>query len=200
MDVDWKIWCDVSQTELWRAVALSLGYDPFDLPGYHQQIEHAPFDNCPAEFQRRLFIARSHLGSGLKANVRPDKPLWCAHVELAVLHQWANTLKNPWDFPEEFPHYNHEIHSDKVEVSAGGNPNKQEVKRQVLISQMRPRWASIERDLNNASRNGLRVAKVGNGMWDVSEAIKWGESRGKIKEVQALKAHGDFFPTRNYHM
>jgi hypothetical protein len=103
MDVDWKIWSDVSQTELWRAVALSLGYDPFDLPGYHQQIEHAPFDNCPAEFQRRLFIARSHLGSGLKANVRPDMPLWCAHVELAVLHQWANTLKNPWDFPERFP-------------------------------------------------------------------------------------------------
>lgn len=55
-------------------------------------------------------------------------------------------------------------------------------KRGALINELSPRWPTIYRDLQDASRNELAdAAKLGGGYWDVDAALKWAEEKGKLK-------------------
>lgn len=184
MAVDWSLWGDVSQTELWRAVALSLGYDPFALPGYHHQIPHAPFNDCPDEFQRRLFIARSHIGSSLKAQVRPDKPLWDAFVELTVLRAWAVSLQIPWSFPAQYPRAigvpSRETLDHEVTVSPKHSKGWFEVAGDYVVDIQRTKRYGKAKDLYNAL---LHAAKAQSGPFRVGE----GDSRGSLVMTQTGK-------------
>ncbi|MGB4061123.1 MAG: hypothetical protein WBK26_13020 [Burkholderiaceae bacterium] len=57
------------------------------------------------------------------------------------------------------------------------------LKRSALIHKHRPRWPTVEDDLGEASRNGLKsAASVAHGMWRESKALAWAESRGKLKD------------------
>lgn len=57
------------------------------------------------------------------------------------------------------------------------------LRRLALIHKHRPRWPTIEDDLKEASRNGLKsAASVAHGMWSESKALAWAESRGKLKD------------------
>jgi hypothetical protein len=101
---DWALWTDVPHTELWRAVALSLDYEPAKLPGLDARpIWGGRFDRCPAEFKRRLLIARAHLGNSLEPFTISMGNADGSSVRLDVFRVWGESLKHPWVFPEQFP-------------------------------------------------------------------------------------------------
>jgi hypothetical protein len=89
---DWNLWADMEEVQLWQAVALSLDIEPNSLPGLNfRPIVGGPFDDCPDEFKRRLKLAVSKF---YDANTE---------IRLSSLREWAEQLKNPWTFPEDFP-------------------------------------------------------------------------------------------------
>jgi hypothetical protein len=63
----------------------------------------------------------------------------------------------------------------------------EERKRSALVSETESFWPSIERDLRDASRNGLSLAAKScrNTFWKVREALSWATERGKIKKPKA---------------
>lgn len=61
------------------------------------------------------------------------------------------------------------------------------VKRKALIERNRRRWPTIERDLQDASSNGLSAeAKAnGTGFWWEGDALRWAEVRDKLEAPPA---------------
>ena len=59
------------------------------------------------------------------------------------------------------------------------------VKREALVAANVRRWPTIERDLKDASTNGLSKAKVevAVGYWWEGIAIRWARERGKVEET-----------------
>lgn len=54
------------------------------------------------------------------------------------------------------------------------------LKRELLVERYRPIWPSISSDLLEGSRNGLAEARVGQGIYDVNQALAWARTRGKL--------------------
>lgn len=76
---------------------------------------------------------------------------------------------------------------------AGSNSSSElPLKKEVLINRHIQAWPTIEADLQNASRNGLNIAKGGNRGWIESRTLDWARSRGKVssdmKEANPLDA------------
>jgi hypothetical protein len=51
-----------------------------------------------------------------------------------------------------------------------------------LVSKYKGQWVTIERDLQDASKNGLGVAKAGARDWWEHIAVPWAQSKNKFKE------------------
>jgi hypothetical protein len=51
-----------------------------------------------------------------------------------------------------------------------------------LVSKYKGQWVTIERDLQDASKNGLGVAKAGAREWWEHIAVPWAQSKNKFKE------------------
>jgi hypothetical protein len=87
--------------ELWQAVALSLDIEPNAVPGLtFRPIVGGPFDDCPAQFRRRLEIANNHVEWGAM-----DRPAYTRDrtrevVRLADFADWAVSLG--WELPDPF--------------------------------------------------------------------------------------------------
>jgi hypothetical protein len=56
------------------------------------------------------------------------------------------------------------------------------MKKAAMIQNFRNEWPTLEGDINNASRSGLRVAKLGSGFYDIDKAIKWARENGKFHD------------------
>jgi hypothetical protein len=54
--------------------------------------------------------------------------------------------------------------------------------RAALVSKYKAQWASIERDMQDASKNGLAVAKAGARKWSEDLALHWAKSNNKFKD------------------
>jgi hypothetical protein len=54
--------------------------------------------------------------------------------------------------------------------------------RAALVSKYNAQWASIERDMQDASKNGLAVAKAGARKWSEDLALQWAKSNNKFKD------------------
>jgi len=54
--------------------------------------------------------------------------------------------------------------------------------RAALVSKYKAQWASIERDMQDASKNGLSVAKAGARKWSEQLALQWARSNNKYKD------------------
>jgi hypothetical protein len=51
-----------------------------------------------------------------------------------------------------------------------------------LVSKYKAQWATIERDMQDASKNGLAVAKAGARKWSEDLALQWARSNNKFKD------------------
>jgi len=54
--------------------------------------------------------------------------------------------------------------------------------RAALVSKYKAQWTSIERDMQDASKNGLSVAKAGARKWSEQLALQWARSNNKFKD------------------
>jgi hypothetical protein len=54
--------------------------------------------------------------------------------------------------------------------------------RAALVSKYKAQWVSIERDMQDASKNGLSVAKAGARKWSEHLALQWAKSNNKFKD------------------
>lgn len=52
-----------------------------------------------------------------------------------------------------------------------------------LVSKYKAQWATIERDMQDASKNGLAVAKAGERKWREDLALQWAKSNNKFKDL-----------------
>ena len=52
-----------------------------------------------------------------------------------------------------------------------------------LVSKYKAQWATIERDMQDASKNGLAVAKAGERKWVEDLALQWAKSNNKFKDL-----------------
>jgi len=55
--------------------------------------------------------------------------------------------------------------------------------KRALISSLKNAWPTIERDLADASKNGLSAAKAGSRKWDMARVVNWGRANNKIVDV-----------------
>lgn len=100
---NWGKWSRMLDVELWQAVALTLNFEPEELPVYlgaYEQLGDNPFKICPQDFLERLEIANSQGGVAL-----PLKPVHALKarclVDLLTFGAWA---ANVWkDLPQDFP-------------------------------------------------------------------------------------------------
>jgi hypothetical protein len=76
----------------------------------------------------------------------------------------------------------------KAEAAAIVAPEAQRIKRAALIERHRHQWTTIERDLKDASANGLSTMAKANGVgwWIESRAIEWARVRGKLASEPTL--------------
>jgi len=98
---NWAKWSDYVDAPLWQAIALSLDIEPEGLSGYQGGMFER-FDRCPEEFKRRLDIASSRIAELEVTALAIDSPAR-SFIKLSSLREWAEKLKNPWTFPEDFP-------------------------------------------------------------------------------------------------
>ncbi|MBD2222853.1 hypothetical protein H6G33_38740 [Calothrix sp. FACHB-1219] len=61
------------------------------------------------------------------------------------------------------------------------------LKRSALISRVQVDWKSVEGDLREASRNGLRAAAYCANGWSLNRALAWAESRGKLTPTKVTR-------------
>lgn len=101
---NWGHWADIPQAEVWEAVALSLGFEPKQLPGIDwRPIRGDIFDDCPEEFRLRLDKAERCVEAGTLKIAVAGYALRTFKVRLADLRTWAESLRTAWSMPNEFP-------------------------------------------------------------------------------------------------
>ncbi len=73
------------------------------------------------------------------------------------------------------------------------------IKRATLIEKCASRWPSIERDLKDASKNGLSAAAKAEhiGFWREDAAVEWATARGKLKSGTGIQSWPSGKTTRN---
>lgn len=83
-------------------------------------------------------------------------------------------------------------------VVAANTPAKQvnSMKKAALIAELKYEWPSIEADISDATRNGLKTAAhTGkHGEWDKVEARAWAVSKGKIKQAAPVHSLAAAWP------
>jgi hypothetical protein len=175
--VRWPAWLALPHVELWQAVALSLGLNPADeLRG---EVSRAPsrFSRLPAEFFERLSHCKKALSfdgpirpqgspyQGMRQS--PACPVLMADVAAFL------TLAG-FELPEEV----RPRPPAEPEVNRGAL-----IKREALVLKHERTWPTIDRDLKDASENGLSAAAKSDkrGMWWEAAALAWATAKGKLR-------------------
>lgn len=125
-------------------------------------------------------------------------------VHLDWLNEWGESRKPPHVFSTaSAPEPQAATPAPVVAGSASNAPDAQNIpmKKAALIAALEHEWESIESDLSEATRNGLKdAAHAGkHGEWYESKARAWAVSKGKIRQA-APALHPTMWPgtvTRN---
>lgn len=101
---DWDKWPDTVPVLLWEAIALSLNCEPKCLPGLGRDPLKPllDFEKCPAEFRRRLEIAKKRI-SELEVNSESCIRVEEKEVILSRLVAMSQSLMTTWKFPKGYP-------------------------------------------------------------------------------------------------
>jgi hypothetical protein len=70
--------------------------------------------------------------------------------------------------------------------SGASDTEVEKMKKAALIKRFVHQWPSLESDIGEASRNGLALARLSGGFYDVGKAIKWAKEKGKFNESSAF--------------
>lgn len=180
--VRWPAWLALPHVELWQAVALSLGVNPAD--ELRDEVRRAPsrFSRLPAEFFERLSHCKKAVsfdgpikpqGSPYQGMLQsPACPVLMADVAAFL------TLAG-FELPEEV----RPRPPAEPEVDRGAL-----IKREALVSKHERAWPTIDRDLKDASENGLSAAAKADahGMWWESAALTWAKQKGKLRDSRQV--------------
>jgi hypothetical protein len=176
--IRWAAWLALPHVELWQAVGLSLGVNPAD--ELRDEVSRAPsrFSRLPAEFHERLSLCIRALNfdGPIKPQRRPypgRRGSLACPVLLADVA--AFLVMAGFEVPEEV----------RPRPPAQPEANRGAlIKREALVSKYERAWQSIERDLKDASANGLSTAAKADahGMWWESAALDWAKQKGKLHE------------------
>lgn len=176
--IRWPAWLALPHVELWQAVALSLGMDPAD--ELRDEVRRAPsrFSRLPPEFFERLSHCKNALS--LDGPIKPQGSLYQGMLQSpacpVLLADVAGFLTLAgFELPEEV----RPMPPAEPEVNRGAR-----IKREALVLKHERAWPSIERDLKDASENGLSAAAKADsyGMWWETAALSWATAKGKLRE------------------
>lgn len=171
----WPLWQSVPRVALWQAVLLSLDIEPDEALKQEacaaEPTSHLARQRLPREFfARRQDCLRALTAGG---PIRPQGPLYGGMLQdpkcSVLLAEVAAFMA-----------------SVQYEVPTGMRPNAivskgALIKRSALIEKHERTWRTIDRDLRDASANGLSEAAKAeeHGMWFEAAALAWAEKEGK---------------------
>ena len=110
------------------------------------------------------------------------------HFQIEELAAWPNCPKIDAESPLTFwLSDTAQTAATSASVKVDDAPEKEvdATKKAALISNLEYEWSSIEADISEATRNGLKAAAhTGkHGEWDADKARAWAVSKGKIKQT-----------------
>jgi hypothetical protein len=177
--IRWAAWLELPRVELWEAVALSMRLNPDD-DELRKEIGSAGsrFSRLPPEFSERLRLCQKALH--FDGPIRPQGGLYRGILQgsacLVLIADVVAYLKTAeFTLPDEL--------QPKPPAEPKANRGDS-IKREALISKHVRVWPTIERDLKDASENGLSVAAKtdSHGMWCESAALDWAKQKGKLRD------------------
>lgn len=123
-------------------------------------------------------------------------------VTPADVNAWLDNLVAPYRWNVVASEVEQELKpAESIGPSNATEPQERPMKKVALVAALQHEWASIEADLSEATRNGLKeAAHAGkHGEWFQSKARAWAVSRNKIRQA-TLPIHPATWPggvTRN---
>lgn len=183
---DWDYWALIPMLTVHEAAAIACDI----APEYFSKSEDArEFYECHKDLirhRRLLPTALSHIEAGALEVVS-------GKVRAEVFAAWANGLG--WKLPARFPRGSMAKDQQAAPSASATDATAPDelgdvkrgallgdVKRGALIGRNERQWPSMERDLKDASNNGLGAAKVAgrHGWWHEPAALDWARQRGKL--------------------
>lgn len=79
-------------------------------------------------------------------------------------------------------------HLEVLDADSDPESPATEIKKAALVKEHAHHWETIEADLREATRNGLRVAQVRHGYYDERIALDWAERHGKIRRPPTMRS------------
>lgn len=167
----WPVWQSLPRVELWQAVLLSMGVEPdkaFKLDACGDETKGRIRGRLPPEF----FVRQGYCVLALSEDgpIRPQIALCRSKPLCDVLLSEVGAF---------LARAGYEVAPEMLQqASADRGP---QIKRSALKEKYERTWPTIDRDLRDASANGLSAAaKAGDrGMWFEISALTWGQKNGK---------------------
>jgi hypothetical protein len=197
-----QTWCEGIEAKAWRAkaddlrrlLALALNADTV------QVTTTARTESVPRSENREIMPGQRRLMH------------WTEHVQVKTRHitaaafaAWlaANELEPSHHVAAWFKALGVQAQSSAIEPSAEleeKEPTEQPrlLKKKALLEELASDWPTIEKDIREASRNGLDSAKGGkHGMWNAKLCRDWAESKGKLKKAAQVISLQSSWPPAN---
>jgi hypothetical protein len=203
--IDWAFWRNMHTVKLWQACALVVGVDPDQLkysrngwmagPNAGPRFEDSSFPNLEAKerYGKAVRLAESAVsymdgpifpqGTPHPGNNKEKDVSLSEVVAFFVSCEWAA-------IPEKLQATSQTSRPVKAAPVATAPTTEQtnrtvepkfSMKQAGLIAAHKHEWSTIERDLKDASENGLSAAKAGPREWDEATALQWARAKGKLK-------------------
>jgi hypothetical protein len=120
------------------------------------------------------------------------------HISRVACRDWHRAISKP---PSEYVRAWLGLvwQEEAPKVGAGDTAPIERRTRAALIKDLQAEWHTIERDLQDASRNGLAAAKLADKRgWDKGRALEWAREHGKLttKEAATWFAPPAILPTK----
>lgn len=102
-----------------------------------------------------------------------------ASIQAPPIAQTSPADTQPQDAPEPVP----VVEAPAREPKAPATGPIFTMKKSAMVKQHKHEWQSIERDMQDANRNGLDAAKAGAREWDEVKALEWARAKGKLTNI-----------------
>lgn len=173
----WQVWQQVQICPLWQCVALSLDMEPTDRVGEAARRGRGSYSRLPGEYWDRIMVCQANLNldgpiqprGGLYSRMLRDVECKVSQSDVAGFLEQAG-----FEVPDAM---RASIQTREPIVEKGSL-----IKRSALIERYMRQWPTADRDLKDASENGLSQAAKADehGMWWEGAALAWAKERNKL--------------------